>query len=423
MALDAACGTFTTSTGTSNRSVTGLSFQPKVVLFFGGPFTAAATGSAHANMCIGWATSSTQRGCVYFNDEDAVGTTDASSIVRTDSCYGLRLTDDSGVDGLLDFVSMNADGFTVVPDDAFASDFLVGYLALGGSTLTNQIAGSWTAPSTSGTFDITDAGFQPDSLLLLCGGRGNSTLNSQGSTNPFGLAFGATDGTLSRCIGYYANDGSTAETCGAIIRSDSIMNALADGSNTNRYTFDSFLSNGFRLNKQDGTTAHVGLYLALAGASVKLSDIENQASTGNFSISGVGFKPSAALFTGLRGSIDGSGNPVFQTAQQADNQTSFGAATDASSRAAVNVSSDDAADPTDTASSFSTTRCYVQHNIASPHALGHSWDFVSFDTDGYTLNQTDANGARHQGFGLAFGPAASGGGGSSTIIMRRRRGG
>lgn len=411
MALDCAVGTLNTGTGTSNVSVTGLSFQPKVVIFLG----TISTGTGNASSCnigMGWATSSTQRGCTFFHSRDNQATSSVGCQVRTDACFGLRAEDNSVNDGLLDFVSFNADGFTVVPDDAFIGNYVVGWMALGGSSLTNVIAGSFTAPTTTGTFDTTDAGFQPTSLLLLGASR-NVTAFATAVTNIAGIMFGATDGTNSRCLSFVAHGGQATATTASIMRNDGILNAIADGSSTNLYTFDSFLSNGFRLNKTDGSAGHVCLYLAMAGASVKVSDFNHHTTTGNYSVSSVGFKPAGLITVASRQ------QSTYLTANASDIRASFGFAASSTQRVALGVTEDDPADPTVSSHNLQTTRLVVHDTVTEPHTLDSDIDFVSFDTDGYTLNQVTRGGVS-QLFGIAVGPAAAAGGSTNNYFYRRR---
>src|SRR5207244_5441114 len=105
--------------------------------------------------------------------------------IVTNRCYQ-EATDNGGagpstITLALDFVSNNADGFTVNVVTADATSRRVFYLALGG--LTNAVVGNYQTPATTtGNQTITGLGFQPDLLMVLSYGGPLSSSPAQSDT-------------------------------------------------------------------------------------------------------------------------------------------------------------------------------------------------------------------------------------------------
>lgn len=102
--------------------------------------------------------------------------------------------------------------------------------------------------------------------------------------------------------------------------------------------------------------------------------------TGNQAVTGVGFQGKAILLWGVRRTATGygSGGSFF-----------YGAATSSSARWAFAVCSDDAAATSNNARQNSGTLCINILSDGTPTVDGQA-DFVSFDSDGFTINWTDA---------------------------------
>ena len=95
------------------------------------------------------------------------GQTDSNSVSSQSNTECLRCyTDAATLDGIADFKSMDADGFTLTIDDQFAQDYRICYLALGGDDLTNVFIGNKAFPEATGNYDVTGVGFQPDAVLM-----------------------------------------------------------------------------------------------------------------------------------------------------------------------------------------------------------------------------------------------------------------
>lgn len=128
-----AVGDLTTATDTNNFSETGLSIGTPVAAMFvsaGKAADSADTPSAHDRWSMGAATSSSARAAMATLDEDATADAECATAVEHDAVY-INLATDDTVQGLMDLVSMDSDGFTVVMDDADPSAAFVWYVAFG----------------------------------------------------------------------------------------------------------------------------------------------------------------------------------------------------------------------------------------------------------------------------------------------------
>lgn len=185
MALLAQAGEFAIGTGAaaSTVAVTGVGFTPKVVLFFWngtlGSDTVVTIVSRDGKNGCGNMVSLTDRGGVTSQSDHGVGTSASDHQVFDDAC--IKLLDTTGaVDGAADFSSLDADGFTVVIDDAFSQSYRIAYLAIGGSDLTNVVGQSVTAQVGGGIHDINvgldlDTGLDDKLVLFMGAGSGTPT--------------------------------------------------------------------------------------------------------------------------------------------------------------------------------------------------------------------------------------------------------
>lgn len=125
--------TLTTETDTvTSIAVTGAGFQPKAAIFAShcrAESTANAV-TAHLEMSVGFAVSASVRGAQAANDEDNLPTSDTGTAVEHDAVYA-NLSTSMAIEGLMDLVSFDSDGFTCIMDDADPSQAFVWVLTIG----------------------------------------------------------------------------------------------------------------------------------------------------------------------------------------------------------------------------------------------------------------------------------------------------
>ncbi len=379
MALSTKAGNFALNTSTGNQAVTGIGFQPEIVLLFGSMNTADGV-VVDFNLVIGAATSSTARGHVSINDEDGQGTSDSSRTIFTNSC--LRMLAPGSASSYLviaDFVSMNADGFTINISTAPGSAYRIGYLALAGSDLTSVKVGSFTTPVSTGNNATTGVGFQPDAVLLFSNGDVLET-----DTNSVAFGFGFAVSASERAWTSLATPRSkvTTETYRRQGTDGCIAYLDHDGSSLEVHAdFVSFDADGFTLNFDTTTSGDGVIYVALKGGQYAVGDLLTRTSTGNFSETGIGFQPSAGIFASFCNPVTGS---II-----AGLEMSIGLAVSSTERFVVGGVSEDAQGTSDTDQFQDDGLVYQNYDHAQ--ALEGSIDFVSWDGDGFTLNQVDAD--------------------------------
>lgn len=256
-----------TKTVGQTQSITGLGFQPKVLIFFLTSITALGNESAlDLNMLkgLGMAVSSTERFAMVSFEADNVATTSAVRVQTNQGC--LVSMDATQVTGLMDLSSMDSDGFTLSVSTQFPANYRVLYFAYGGTDITNVKIGTFQRPNTTGNQSISTVGFEPDVCFFMSSKQGtiNGTVSVDGSTM-FGVA-----GSNGQWVhGGGSNNGAAiSQTINYACYSECI--AFFDSAFTDvigRASLSSFDSSGFTLNwlEDSDTTQHYIAYLAIAG--------------------------------------------------------------------------------------------------------------------------------------------------------------
>jgi len=387
-------------------SVSGLGFQPKVVIFLGSKQTATGQG-AHVQLGIGAATSSTARGCVSARARDAQTTSSATSRANDTSCWSVMLDGSSSVAGVLDFVSMDSDGFTVVPDTAFGTSYSVTYLALGGTSLTNAIVLPSTLASGTGNQSFTGAGFQPDCVLALATKATSFSVGSGSGMLSVGVA---TSSTSRACVSALTDDAdASGSNSRSILRSDRFLVFPDVGADTISQTIDfvSMDTDGLTISTSANTTLNKIIFICLKGASAKVGTVAANTSTGTAATSSVGFKPSALLLASTNATTS------TQTAVNTGFEFMLGVASAPTERGSIWGIDEDALTTTDNQSRYDTGGLWIDYAGSTGFAIEGEAELSSFDSDGFTLDTVDAFPAANLAIYLALGPSAA----SSTLTQ------
>ena len=395
MALSSFVGNFTTNTVTGNQAITGVGFTPKIVLFFPTLNTAAGLTDGFS-AGFGAGISSTNRRCIGFKSQDGVTTTNPDSRQDNTKCFTL-LDPNTGVLAAADLVSLDADGFTVNITTAPASGRLVGYLALGGDDMSNVGSGQFLGSASVGNQAVTGVGFQPDCVIFFTMADDNAPPSDRVNTE--GVMGFATSSTARGVTQLWDRNGQTTSETSNYQRTVRCISAMTNADAIfYEADFVSFDADGFTVNWiTAGDGARYIHYVAFKGGQYFAGSFNSQTATGNFSVTGTGFQPTGVIFMSML-------NAAATTVQQGM-QYSLGAASSSTARFATFGDSEDAVTTTDTDTAFSATRVYLNYDFAQ--TLEGDADFVSFDSDGFTLNQTDADPTGNQVLYLAFGNTAS----------------
>src|SRR3989304_340697 len=382
MAISTKVGAFNTGTGAVSTTVpvTGTGFQPKVVIFWwtGRTETTDAIGRLTMNLGMGVAISSTERWANSSYSLDASAAAETSRRMDNASCV-VTIDAVGALTGALDVQSMDSDGFTLIVDDVMPYSMRVHYLALGGTDLTNYAANYLIGPTITGNYDITSVGFQPDFVLFASTGMSSNPPVGGTATDAPAYGFAVSN---SAQVAYTGNsdDGSTtmdtdkylyAGECCAII-------AAAGGVSVwQRDSFVSFLSNGFRLNRVEGTTATRFFYLALKGGSYRIDNLLTKTDVTDIVETGFGFSPKAAMFMGhmtVQSTVDTT---------QLGKQLSLGAFSSITDRGVQCCSDADSVADSIVTTGVNHVSIYESVDSAATPAIVALMDIKSVDSDGF----------------------------------------
>lgn len=363
-------------TAGNTQAITDLGFQPKVVLFWwsGSTATGDSVAGGTYNIGFGAAISSSSRFCVNCIGEDAQADSDTyrthyiTEIIR---CY----TDTGTLDGIMDFSSMDAGGFTLIVDDQFTQAYRISYLALGGTDLTNVFIGSEPMHTTVEQYSVGGVGFQPDALITAMGYRSTINTGAAGADFDVGMATGSSN--QGAVYAGAADAGATSSTRGYGYNGD--VNANGSVGIGYRDAFISFGADGFTLDHLIGATGYIFSYICLKGGQYSVGDLTTRADGDDISET-VGFQPVAILFA--------SANRALSTAGTATNNArlSIGAATSTSNRAVAAISDENGLADTETATANYDSAVYA--NILDD-AIAGLMDIKSIDAGGFTAVMDD----------------------------------
>lgn len=361
-------GSLTCPASTGNQSVTGVGFQPNLIIFLAPPSDTATADGLHGDAhAVGVAVDSTHRWAM--GGSDIGGGYDHGS---TGHC--IRYADGSGTITLgADFVSHDADGFTINWGNV-TNGVIIPFIAL---KVTNAVAMTFDSATATGNQAITGAGFQPD--LVLLGGTFNSNAlpyvtNRGGSIR----GLGAMDASGNQfCMSTEWTGGSPS----TYRRNDRCFGITSGGGSLQQDAhYVSMDSDGFTINWDTANgTARRMFALCIKLPNAKIINFNQPGSTGNSSVTGTGFKPDSVM-------LFGSGYGHSASSQTSGYTETIAAAVSSSQRWSDNT----------TSKSNYTYRGYLDrakfpHDVYGSTSPGNVADFVSHDSDGFTLNWTTLN--------------------------------
>lgn len=242
----AKAGTFTANTSTGNQAVTGVGFQPELVLFLHARATALPTAATHFFLGVGAMDSAGDQASSFVMSENGAAAANVCVIQQTNTAI-VAPTGGMAIDCEGDYVSMDSDGFTVNWTNAPASAWVIGYLALAGGDY--HVYNDLQRTST-GTEAYTGAGFEPAAMLAF---SVNDTADGAIDTNLFKLTVGGTDGASEGYAWGGVTDNSDPSDTQQKTATDKTIAFCTVGSTTDAEAdLQSFDNDGFTL---DWTTA------------------------------------------------------------------------------------------------------------------------------------------------------------------------
>ena len=276
MAFAVKAGSFNLQASTGNQAITGVGFQPKLVIFLSNNQNAAGLVDSY-DIGLGAAVSSSSRfaGSAYI--QDALNTTVDLSVWGRGACiYLYRSVSDYAI---ADLVTMGADGFTVNVTVAPPATRKILYLALGGDDVTNVKLGYVDVNTSTGAQAITGLGFQPDALIFSGFLRGTTENSPAGDTSH---TIGVATASAQRASCFFGRNGvplpverraQSASKCILQCNSTQVSSAVS------LTTLD---ADGFTLNVDTApsSTFRVG-YIAIEGINVAVGSFLQPDATGS----------------------------------------------------------------------------------------------------------------------------------------------
>lgn len=385
-------GTFAQPGATGNQSITGIGFQPKLVLFW---MSGRTTDGSDNGGALGWgaAVDTTHRFWSGGAVNDNVTTYTTRRRTTYSACIGCVDVGSATVLSEADLVSYDWDGFTLNWTIADATNRVVCFLALGGADLTNVALGTYKTP-TVGNYSVTGVGFQPDSLITCFNGT-TATLPDV-NTSVYRLAFGAalsssvraaTGSKLSNETTSYARQltskaGTTLTTTGSGVGSE------AD--------FVSFDADGFTLDYTTVGQANTNAFwIALKGARVALGTLTQPTGTGSQNISTPGVAPRALILASFGQAASAS------TVSPA--RMGFGIGTGSSNRSALSQVATSGVNPNRSNIDLDRTKVFKSLTAGSTPTVDAAADLVSLDNESFTLDWTTVDATAREIVYLAIG--------------------
>lgn len=387
--MSVAVGTFTfdsTDVATTEVAVTGLGFQPDGVLFFwngqtgvGGPTN---NDGRDPGTGMGFALSPTSRVAVSSSIDGMADPYESRRVHADDACVYLLSSNGSSL-SILDFVSMDADGFTVVVDDQANVDFEIGYMAFKGFDA--SFIGSLTEPAATGNQSITGVGFQPDIVLFLSVSDPTAaTAIAADARWMIGAMTPDTEYVSSvadeRGKGFTDTERySLAGECIALEDDDGTLGV------TGRASFVSMDADGFTINWAESNASRIVHFIAIKGGDWALGDFSLDNSTGQTAVSGVGFEPEGLFFASVCEGEHTANSPSV------DWEVSLGAYDGTNQVAFEDEKSDGATLGDEHNHIHDTDAIYFNVNGSSTPAIDGEAAAVSIDADGFTYDEVNGD--------------------------------
>lgn len=274
-------GQFQTPTGGGGTAViSGLGFTPKGIMFFsvGNVNDVDVPGVENGNMLlsVGFASGTGARVAVATNYINGLATSDCSTIKRGDAVLIRKDTGAGTTNGLLDLQSLDADGFTVVADEAFSSNGMVFWIAFGGNSVSAK-AGQASISSGTGNKAITGVGFAPTFVMIAAINGQTDASSGVQSFNDLRLSLGMAAKnpyygggvTCGLIEGYGLDNSGTDDTKQAFDPGRILATHTTAGVATNA-SLSSLDSDGFTLNYANNANAHVINYFCLGGVKAAM---------------------------------------------------------------------------------------------------------------------------------------------------------
>jgi len=377
--LQAYVGTYTGRTTTGLKEVRDANFMPKLGIFICTGRTSSGSGaSSYLSIGIAIGPTISQR-AITNTSLNAVGTSDTER--GLDATQSVLIANTSGTAIYKSAISSwEADGFTVNDATVDASARSVLYMVLGGNGLGTADQGKFNPSAGTGSKTYSSMAIQPKALLVF---GVNTTAYPQAN---FNIGIGMTSGSgQSGSMATSDHDAQNFSNNRKLQQNSKFFTFLSSTSSTNQgsASLTSFDSAGFTYDVDVANTNDIN-YLAWSGAVQKVMIVNFGASTGELTITGVGFTPQAMIVL--------SANSAANAGITDDLRISIGMATGANNQGCVWAGATDNVDTTVVSENLDTTKVikFMTEAGASPVVVAAA-SLTTFTDDGCILDRTTAD--------------------------------
>jgi hypothetical protein len=390
-------GSFAKATGGApvSQVITGVGFQPKVILFWTEGRTSAGSWSENIMAAIGFTTGLSASKSMSYASGDALAVSDTNRRSANKALTIINYLSTTVAE--CDLTSFDANGFTLNWTTNDTNAYLIRYMALGGSDLINANVQSWQTGTSTGNVAVTGVGFQGNFAMHV--GLGALITSNPVTTGNIRQFLGAMTASAQWAIHMLDQDNqSNTNTRRAQHTDCCILDRSTAGSLIAKAAFVSFDSDGFTVNFSSAPTTNNWVHtLVLNVTKVYLGTIST--ATGGApvsqSVTGLGYQPSALALFGFQN--------IANTGSVTNCRQGWGGGDGANECSGAFQSTTSLADSS--CDSFSsTTKAFVKCDNNTPvtdaecdHAL---------DNGGFTLTWTTNDAVADQIGYIAFGPAA-----------------
>jgi hypothetical protein len=388
---------FTSGTTTGTISATTTAFggrTPKAAIILGSANLVAnepgESVDASWSMCITDGASG-RHVQSFSNDNGTV--TGASRLMKVDNTFNLAGTTSAGTT-MIATPSMTTGGISLNVTTGAGTNRRCAFIGFSGDDVQAAIATVNLGTGTS-ALDVNTIGFQPTAVIAIgaCTSSPATVTNLQTT-----LGFATAEGSQRTVISTELSGNATGAPLQAIL-SNRIGGKISTAGALNYHlTISDFDSSGFSITPSASAGGDSLLCLALRCGSrrAKIIDFTTPTSTGTATITGVGFKPQAAIaiLTNLEG-VD----PTFSISTSALMSGLSICLIAEGKQWCASTRIDSGVETTDTATQFKAAALVGASN-ADCDAITAT--LTSFDNDGLTLNYTAVQGTGKKGFMVCF---------------------
>lgn len=408
MAIQSKAGVMEAQEYGGSTTVTGVGFEPEIILFWG---WGEDPGEWYNHIRTGFGTWTSLNGSnpgIYLTNYYAGSTTSEVAITRlwNNTSYNYAQGGSSTTSLLRAFhvSATTSDSFTVTYDitsPGFDYTKGINYLALAGDGIEDFSIVEFQNREGSGNVSVTGAGFSPDAVLLVSGGRYGVASNGFTWNGTAAMGFGAfdKDGNQFSAMAVSQNiDGTYAARYFSSQRC--LQLNYASGNYGDMLSYVSMDADGFTLyNESYAAWPSYTIALCFKG-EVSVGHTNKALSTGNQAITGIGHEPQAGLF-------------ISANFQDADTQYGYGSGL---SMGATDGSTDVASvffierqpqtwAPTDADMTGHNDRLYLKLT-SDDQVIEAGAQLASFDSDGFTLYWPETDNINSEIGYILFGSAA-----------------